>query len=260
MAASPMVTEVGDVTELAGYYAQPPNGVRVNMIFSSDGAAAFDGRAGPLSCAADQQLLGALRGFTDVVLVGAGTARAENYGPVVLTEPQLANRKMRAQPNPPPIAVVSRSGFLPPRLRSTPEQLPILITCEQSTATAATTSFSAVLIAGQEAVDVRRAVELLTAAGMPRILCEGGPSLLDELVEADAVDEICVTIAPKLAANQPIRTNPQSSPLHKPTDVRLDHVLIHQGYVFLKYSRLRADDKPTRQIAAVQPSTFGSYR
>jgi len=52
----------------------------------------------------------------------------------------------------------------------------------------------------------------------------------------------------------------QSSPLHKPTDVRLDHVLIHHGCVFLKYSRLRADNKPTRQIAAGQPSTFGSYR
>ena len=78
---------VGGITELASFYADPPEGVRANMIFSADGAAAFGGRAGPLSCPTDQQLLKILRGFADVVLVGAGTARAENYGPVRLTDP-----------------------------------------------------------------------------------------------------------------------------------------------------------------------------
>ena len=57
-------------------YRPAPAGVRANMIFSADGAAGFAGRAGPLSCPADQQLLLALRAYADVVLVGAGTARA----------------------------------------------------------------------------------------------------------------------------------------------------------------------------------------
>jgi hypothetical protein len=53
---SPWVGAVDDITELASFYAEPPAGVRVNMIFSADGAAAFGGRAGPLSCPTDQQL------------------------------------------------------------------------------------------------------------------------------------------------------------------------------------------------------------
>jgi riboflavin biosynthesis pyrimidine reductase len=72
---SPQVGAVGDITELASFYAEPAAGVRANMIFSADGAAAFGARAGP--CPTDQQLLKLMRGFADVVLVGAATARRE---------------------------------------------------------------------------------------------------------------------------------------------------------------------------------------
>ncbi len=47
---SPRVGTVSDVTELASFYADPPDGVRVNMIFSADGAAAFGGA--PVRCRA----------------------------------------------------------------------------------------------------------------------------------------------------------------------------------------------------------------
>lgn len=67
------VAEVGGIADLARFYADPPLGVRANMIFSADGAAAFAGRAGPLSNSVDQELLQVLRGFADVVLIGAGT-------------------------------------------------------------------------------------------------------------------------------------------------------------------------------------------
>jgi hypothetical protein len=91
VSGSPWVGAVGDITELASFYAEPPAAVRVNMIFSADGPAAFGGCAGPLSCPTDQQLLKILRGFADVVLVGAGTACAENYGPVRGTSAPATN-------------------------------------------------------------------------------------------------------------------------------------------------------------------------
>jgi riboflavin biosynthesis pyrimidine reductase len=228
---TPRVGTVEGIAELAAFYADAPKGVRANMIFSADGAAAFGGRAGPLSCPADQQLLKILRGFADVVLVGAGTARAENYGPVRLTE----NRRAA----PPPVAVVSRTGVLPRRLFSDPDQPPILVTCAQAAAQHDLRSDDRrrVLVAGEESVDVGRAVALLRAEGMHRILCEGGPTLLDELVEADAVAEICVTLAPKLAASQPVGHRPLPSRLVAPTTMRLAHALVHDDYLFLKYCR-----------------------
>lgn len=226
----PRVGTVADVTELASFYAAPPRGVRVNMIFSADGAAAFGGRAGPLSCPTDQRLLALLRGFADVVLVGAGTARAENYGPVRLPD--------AGRTPPPPVAVISRSGRLPARLLSEPDQPPIVVTCAAAAAARGEPGDRRqVLVAGQDSVDVARAVALLRARGMHRILCEGGPTVLDELVEADAVDEICVTLAPKLAASQPVGHRPLPSPLPAPVTMRLEHALVCDHYVFLKYRR-----------------------
>jgi riboflavin biosynthesis pyrimidine reductase len=235
----PHVTPVKDIDELASFYAEPPHGVRVNMIFSADGAATFGGRAGPLSCAIDQQLLDILRGLCDVVLVGAGTARAEKYGPVRLTESQLAERHRHGRTQPPPIAVISRTGELPATLVSNPSQPPLLVTCTESAAPddPGGGQHCGVLLAGKGSVDVVHAIALLRAHGLSRILCEGGPTLLDELVGADAVDEVCVTVAPKLAASPPSGQPRQPSPLPVPAALQLAHALTFDDYVFLKYRR-----------------------
>lgn len=238
MTESARVGAVGDITELASWYADPPDGVRANMIFSADGAAAFGGRAGPLSCPADQHLLRILRGFADVVLVGAGTARAENYGPVRLTDAQRQQRQAEGRTAPPPIAVVSRSGVLPARLLGDPDQPPILVTCARSPARhdIGDEPRPPTIVAGDDSVDVSHAVVLLRGQGMHRILCEGGPTLLDELVDADAITEICVTLAPKLAGSQPVGLR-RPARLSVPVAMRLDHALACDGYLFLKYRR-----------------------
>ena len=62
--------------------APPARWLRANMVASLDGAATVDGRSGGLSNEADQQVFAMLRAHADVILVGAGTARAEGYGPV----------------------------------------------------------------------------------------------------------------------------------------------------------------------------------
>ncbi|OBH55919.1 hypothetical protein A5685_08795 [Mycobacterium colombiense] len=238
MSESPRISAVPSIIELAPFYADPPDGVRANMIFSADGAAAFAGRAGPLSCPTDQRLLNILRGLADVVLVGAGTARAENYGPVKLSDAARARRHHEGRAEPPPIAVVSRSGQLPPRLFSNPDQPPILVTCAQTAAQHdPDNARQDVMVAGDDSVDVSRAVAMLREKGMRRILCEGGPTLLDELVEADAVTEICVTLAPKLAASQPVGQRTHPAGLTTPVTMQLEHALVCDGYLYLKYRR-----------------------
>ncbi len=231
------VGSVAGIVELAPFYEQVPDGVRVNMIFSADGAVAFGGRAGPLSKSTDQQLLRLLRGFADVVLVGAGTARAENYGPVRLTPEQRARRHAEGRTEPPPIAVISRTGELPPGLYADPDRPPLVVTCARASGALGDDRRRRVIVAGEDSVDVAAAVTLLREADMPRILCEGGPTVLDALVEADAVTEICVTLAPKLAASQPVGHRLERSRLPAPRAMRLEHALVHDDYVFMKYRR-----------------------
>lgn len=217
-------------------YRPAPVGVRANMIFSADGAAGFDGRAGPLSCPADQQLLLALRAYADVVLVGAGTARAEGYGPVKLSpEHQRARRELGLSELPPPIAVVSQTGRLPASmLGGTPP--PILITSVCGQQSSPTVGDCEVMVCGAEAVDVADALTQLRRRGLRRVLCEGGPTLLDELTAADLVDELCLTMAPLLAGCQPLGY--AAAPMHLPTRLRLDQVLVDDaGYAYLRYAR-----------------------
>lgn len=225
---------IKDRSELASFYADAPDGVRANMIFSADGAAAFRGRAGTLSCPADQHLLRDLRAFADVVLVGAGTARAESYGPARLS---AAQQELRGDLAPPPIAVISETGRLPAPLFDGPQQ-PILVTSDRAARThrAAQNARWKVMPAGDDAVDLSTAVGLLRAEGLPRILCEGGPTVLDQLVEADLVDEICITIAPLLAGSQPLGHRPPSR-RSLPNSLDLEHALLCDGYMFLRYRR-----------------------
>ena len=71
-------------TDLVAAYAMERPALRVNFVASADGAATLDGRSGGLGNANDQHILGLLRQLADVLVVGAGTLRAEGYGPLVL--------------------------------------------------------------------------------------------------------------------------------------------------------------------------------
>jgi len=76
-----------DPVDLAALYGDLPSArtrpaVRLNMIASIDGATAIAGVSGGLGGPADQALFAVLRRQADVVLVAAGTVRAEHYGPL----------------------------------------------------------------------------------------------------------------------------------------------------------------------------------
>lgn len=223
--------------ELAQHYIDAPDGVRVNMIVSLDGAATFAGLAGPLSNPADHNLLLALRGYADVVLVGAGTVRAERYGPVRLTAEQRAERRERwGITDIPPVAVVTRSGQLPASLFAEPSQRPLLVTTAELARTRADLRQRAdLLLAGETEVDLAAAIERLRARGFQRILCEGGPTLLDELIAADLVDEMCLTVSPTLAAERVGARH--GAPMESPRRLTLRHSLTDGDYVYLRYGR-----------------------
>ena len=105
-----------DDAAIAALYGYPHLGVpparwlRANMVASMDGAATVEGRSGGLSNESDQQVFALLRAHADVILVGAGTARAEGYGPVRPESEGLRWAWLRdGRPPSPPIAVVTRA-------------------------------------------------------------------------------------------------------------------------------------------------------
>jgi riboflavin biosynthesis pyrimidine reductase len=172
------VGEVSDDALVSLYAAPRPRWLRANMISSIDGAASGDsGLSGSLNNAADHRIFAMLRAQADVVLVGAGTAEAEGYGPVDV-----------------PIVVVTRRGRLPAGLRDADAGQVLLATCEAGLANARGTLADAqLLVHGEDTVDLAAVLDDLALRGMPNVLCEGGPHLLGDLLTAGLVDEVAMT-------------------------------------------------------------------
>jgi riboflavin biosynthesis pyrimidine reductase len=180
--------------------------VRANFVSTLDGAATGDdGRSGSINTGADRDVFGLLRALSDVILVGAGTARAEGYRRATIRAPWLDLREGR--PAHPTMAVFSRSGEVPPRLNQVRQDSGevLLITCKRAGAEAIDLARSElgenqVILQGDESVDLAAAIQALAVRGLRRVLCEGGPHLMRDLTASGHLDELCLTIAPTLVA------------------------------------------------------------
>lgn len=202
-AASPVPLAEREV-DLAALYAHPAGLVRANMVASVDGAAwGVDHRSGTINDAADFRVFRVLRALADVVVVGAGTARAEGYTP--LERPaglaHLAPRAADGSPAPLELALVSRTGAVPPALADA-DRPPLVVTGDAGAAAAraALPADRVVVAPGLEAgeVDLGAALAALAERGLARVLTEGGPRLLASLLAAGLVDEVCLTTTARL--------------------------------------------------------------
>jgi riboflavin biosynthesis pyrimidine reductase len=226
------------VSEFAGIYAYPEDTcVRANMIASVDGAIAVAGRSGGLSGAADRLLFQVLRRLADVIVVGAGTARAEHYGPVKSRWPELR----KGRPAVPPIAVVTKRLTLDPDgplIRDAEPPTIILTTAQAAAETVERVSKTAgVVVAGQDEVSVTAIVTELTGRGYRKILIEGGPRLLGQFAAAGQLHELCVTTSPLLEGGHDSGRMLVAPGTGDPTPLTLRSVLEDDGFLLSRYAR-----------------------
>lgn len=188
---------------LADLYAVPGSSrwLRATMVSTIDGSATgADGRSGSVNTEADHVVFGMLRALSHASLVGAGTVRDEGYGALEIDPRWASIRAAAGLPPAYPLVVVSRSGALPePLLHTAPHGRVRLVTCAASrhldTAREALGG-EHVLVCGDADVDLSTAVDMLAADGLTRLLSEGGPRLLADLLAAGLVDELDITTAP----------------------------------------------------------------
>lgn len=227
-----------DLEEIYAYPAEPDRAwVQVNFVASADGAVEVDTTSAGLSHAADRRVFLLGRDLADVILVGAGTARAEDYRGVVAGPKRLERRRRLGFTGVPPIAVVTRTADLDPASRLFTETAvpPIVVTTERADTAALEAAGAEVLRAGETDVDVPRLLDLLAARGLRRIACEGGPRLFAQLVEADRVDQLCLTVAPMLVAGPASRI--AAGPVAVPRRLALASILVEDGFTLLRYRR-----------------------
>ena len=219
--------------------------VRGNAIASLDGGATTGGTSGGLGGPGDRRLFAVLREVADVIVVGAGTARVENYGGARMTVAQRSGRQARGQSEVPPIALVTRSGEIAGDLAvlTDSEVTPLVLTCTAVAAGVRMRLGSAAEVidcsgADPGEVDLGVLVARLAQRGLPRVLTEGGPSLLGAFLGCGLIDEFCLTTAPLMVGGTAVRIAAAATDVLTP--MRCAHVLTDPGgYLYTRYVRIR---------------------
>ncbi len=257
-------SDPGPSAAVSGERGERPR-VFLNMASTADGRATLGGRSGPIGNRADKELFLALRTAVDAVLVGAGTARTERYRRLVKDESQRRLRLERGLAEEPLACIVSAG------LALSPESVPLLAD-PAARVVILTPSVAGVLPAddlggagapdapatpgehtgghGPSAIeyvrsgragqlDLRAALaELHARWGARTVMCEGGPHLNGALLAAGLVDELFLSLAPKLGggadpgASLRIVCGPELSP---PVELKLRDALESEGCLLLRY-------------------------
>ncbi|MGB9225205.1 pyrimidine reductase family protein [Mycobacterium sp.] len=233
--------------ELPQLYSYPEDHdgvwVRSNFITSLDGGATADGTTSAMGGPGDKFIFNLLRELADVILIGAGTVRIENYSGAQVNVAKRQRRQARNQSEVPPLAIVTKSGALDRNLGvfTRTEVPPLVLT---AAAAAAETQHrlaglaEVIACSGDDPGSVDEAVVLaqLAARGMTRILTEGGPMLHGSFIDRGLLDELCLTIAPFVVGGLARRI--ATGPGQVLTRMRCAHMLTDDaGYLYTRYTK-----------------------
>lgn len=245
LAVRQLLPEPAEVDPAAAHAAahRPAPGDRpwvlLNMVASVDGATAVDGLSGGLGGPADKAVFAAIRAAADVIVVAAGTARAEGYGPPRTSMANQAARVERGQTAFPRLALVSGSLHLDPTspmFAEAPEP-PLVFTVAGAPAArrAALAAVAEVVVLDGDRVEPTALLADLHRRGHHTVLVEGGPSFNAQLVVAGVVDEVNLSLAPKLVGGTSARVTHGGA--EHLTDLAVAHLWEGDGVLFARYVR-----------------------
>ncbi len=216
--------------------------VVVNFVSSADGKATFEGRSGKLGGDTDSALFHRLRTQADAVLVGSGTLRAERYGRIV-RDPELRAAREAEGLAPDPLAcVVSRSLSLPLDipLFQEPEQRTIVFTSKDGRLEGVGPGVSVERLRAEELTLTNALKVLRDRHGVRSVLCEGGPTLFGALLGEELVDELFLSLAPRIAGGGEALTIVEGMPLAELLELELVWVLEAEGELFIRYRTVKS--------------------
>ncbi len=206
----------------------------INMVSSLDGKATLDWRTRGLSSDVDRRIFHLLRTQADAVMVGAGTARTERYGRITKSD-ELRQLRVNEGLVPDAVAVVV-SGRL-----DLPPDLPLLNEPDQRVVIATASDDELPGVRGDVEYarvgdDLPRLMAYLHERHAVRsVLCEGGPTLNSHLFAATLVDELFLTLNPKLLGGASALTIVAGRELVEPQEPRLVSVAEAESELFTRW-------------------------
>ncbi len=228
------------VDDLPAAYPWPPGRlwVRAMMVMTLDGATVGpDGRSRSISSDGDRRVFNAARRFSDVVLIGAGTFRAERYRPMRSTEEVAQARQAQGLARAPQVAIVSASLDLPweEPIFAESDLRPLIVTTEAADPerlSRARDHAEVLELPGAE-VDVSHLFAELGRRAQHRVVCEGGAVLLATIGRLGLLDEVDLSVSPLLPGGGQVATG---SPVPSPEPLELEHVIVDtDGFLYTRY-------------------------
>jgi riboflavin-specific deaminase-like protein len=205
----------------------------LNMVSSLDGKATLDWRTRGLSSDVDRRLFHHLRTQADAVMVGAGTVRAERYGRMTKSE-ELRDKRVAEGREPEALAVVVSGRLdLPPDLPllNEPEQEVVVATASEASLPETVSPLDYARVGD----DLPRLMAHLHERGVRSVLCEGGPTLNSYLFAAGLVDELFLTMNPKVIGGASALTIVAGRELVDPVELELVSVAEADGELFTRW-------------------------
>jgi len=224
----------------------------LNMVETLDGRISLGGRSGGIGNEADRALFHALRTRADAVMAGAGTVRTERYGRLARAPGRRAAREAVGLAADPLAVVVSARLDLPadlPLLQA-PEQRVVVLTASESSLPEVPARVDYLrdeatrAVAGRPALTLAPLLRRLRAEHSVRsIVCEGGPRLNEGLLREGLVDELFLSLAPKVAGgDEPtLVTGPAFDPA---LELELVWLLEQGNHLFARYRLGKAAQYP----------------
>jgi riboflavin-specific deaminase-like protein len=234
-------TSVGDLLDALDP-AEHEGGERphtlVNFVATVDGRTSFLGRSGPIGDEGDRQMFHGLRERVDAVMAGTATMRTERYGRMA-RHPERRRRRMERGLAPEPLAVViTRSGDVPLDipLFAEPEARVVVFTPTDLEISACEAQVEVVRLDPGELTMTTAFRRLASDFGVRMLLCEGGPTVFGALLHEDLVDELFLTVSPRLAGGGAETLITSGPPLPELLHVTLLWALEREGSLFLRYA------------------------
>lgn len=209
-----------------------------NMVTTLDGHATLAGRSGPIGDDVDRAIFHGLRTQADAVLAGTGTLRTERYGRLV-RDPANRERREREGLAPDPIAcVISRSGNVPfdIPLFHDPDSVIALYAPEHAPIDECPARVEVTVLPVEDLHPGAVLPRLRADHGVRSVLCEGGPTLNRSLIADGALDELFLSLAPKISAEPSALSLVAGPPLDDPLEVRLVSALEAADALYLRYA------------------------